>query len=83
MRFKVEMAFLGIENKVSGKSGKAYFMANFMDMKSQQIYNLYISGDKSQLAEPLMNAKLLSTMPVHLKLSSYQGKPQVDFDGVA
>jgi hypothetical protein len=81
MRIKAEMTFLGIEQRVSGKSGKVYWMANFMDMKTQQIFNFYVKDVKA--AESLLEAKVLSAMPVHMKIHSFQGKPQVDFDGVA
>lgn len=83
MNFKVELTFLGIENKVSGKSGKAYFMSKFMDMKTSQIFEFYIPGDKTELASTLMSAKPLSPMPVKLKLSAFNGKPQIDIEGIA
>lgn len=81
--FKMEMTFLGMESRESKKTGKGYFLAKFMEMKSQQIYEFYVPGDRIDIAQPLADAKILVPMPVVLKMSAFNGKPQVDIDGIA
>lgn len=83
MNFEVKLTFLGFETKKSNKTGNPYFLVKFMDVKTSGIYEFYVKGDQSALMTKVGSMKVLSEQVVILKVSSFNGKPQVDLDGVA
>lgn len=82
MKTIVEMMFLGMQEKESKKSGKRYFMAKFMNLSSKEIFEFYVSGEQLTLITNMAKLEIASMVKVGLKISSYQGKAQVDLEGV-
>lgn len=82
MKTVVEMMFLGMQEKESKKSGKRYFMAKFMHVSTSEIYEFYVNGEQLTLITNMAKLQVASMVKVGLKISSYQGKAQVDLEGV-
>lgn len=83
MQIKVNMVYLGMEQKESKKTGSAYFMIKLIDPNTDSIFEFYTPQDKVTLISAV--AQLQKYMPYSfvLKISSYQGKAQVDLEGLA
>lgn len=80
MMMKADFIFLGAEQKVSGKTQKTYFMIKLMDMSTSAIYEFYTPETKGELIAKAVQTQMLSQVKATLKLSSYQGKAQVDLE---
>lgn len=82
MKVKGQMIYLGTEYKVSGKTGNEYMLVKFMNHETSEIFEFYVSGEKVAIKGELSKMQALTPATVMLSISSFQGKPQVDLDGV-
>lgn len=83
MKINVDLVFLGAEQKESKKTGATYFLAKLMNTADSQIYDFYIAGSNQMLITDLVKLQPLTPNKFVLKISSYQGKAQVDLEGLA
>lgn len=82
MEFITKMVYLGYEPKTSKKSGSSYLMGKFMEVETSAVFEFYIPSDRLKLVTDLGTLQRFSEVKVKLSVSSYQGKPQVDIEGV-
>jgi hypothetical protein len=82
MIFTTKMIYLGVEPKVSKKTGKSYLMGKFMEAETSSIFEFYIPADRLELITEMGKKQQFSPVGVKLEMSSYQGNIQVDIVGV-
>lgn len=82
MMFKLVMMFLGKEQRVSGKTGKPYYIAKFLMKDTGEIYEFYVKGDNEALVTMIMALEITQECNVNLKLSSMKGKAELNLSGV-
>lgn len=86
MKFQGQMIFLGMTQQTSKKTGNAYSLAKFMyankENTEQQIFEMYVPSDKLTLTTDLAKLTMFTPVCVTMKMSSFNGKAQVDLEKV-
>lgn len=82
MIIKAPMMYLGLETKVSQKSGKSYLLVKMMEKETSSIYEFYVPSDKLALITALGQQKQFTEVKCVLGMSSFNNKPQIDLDGI-
>lgn len=83
MIFTTKMMYLGFETRTSKKSGSSYLLGKFMERETSAIFEFYIPADKLQLVTDLGQLKPFSEVGVRLVMSSYNGKADINLEGVS
>lgn len=74
--------YLGIETKVSQKSGKSYLLAKFMEKETAGIFEFYVPAERLALVTDLGKAQPFTEIGVKIVITSYNNKAQVDLEGI-
>lgn len=82
MIFNTAMNYLGFETKTSNKSGNQYLLVKFMDMATSAVFEFYVPADRLAVVTAVGKLKAFQEVIVGLKISSFNGKPQVDLEKV-
>jgi hypothetical protein len=78
---KMDMMFLGKEQRVSGKTGKAYYIAKFLLKTTGEIFEFYVRGDNEAVVTMIANLDVATDCAVQLKLVSNRGKAELNLAG--
>lgn len=82
MIVKTKMNYLGFETKTSNKSGNSYLLVKFMEMSTSAVFEFYVPGDRIAITTAVGQLQPFQEEVVRLKISSFNGKPQVDLEGI-
>lgn len=82
MQFQNELIFLGNQQRESKKSGKQYYLAKFMNEKTQDVFEFYVPSDKLALVTELAKLKMLSKVCCYFTVSTFNNRAQIDLDQI-
>lgn len=74
--------YLGFESRTSNKSGNQYLLVKFMEMSTSAVFEFYVPSDRLAVVTAVGKLKPFQEVMVGLKLSSFNGKPQIDLEKV-
>lgn len=82
MKFTGEFIYLGVQTRESKKTGNQYSLVKLLEVKSDEIYEMYVPSDRLQLITNVAQAKKLSKVCAHFEITGFNGKMQVDLVGL-